>query len=160
MTEMLSGEVDLIVDAPADRIQVFRRRSAFTVLERAGTQIDFLILDMREGPFTDHAMRQAVNYAINKRELIERALDGAGDVANGPIPALFEWAHNDELEPYPYDPQRARELIARSGYRGEEIVVSVPTDSWRRQLHDDLTAVGLNVTVFLEPDSARLERDR
>jgi peptide/nickel transport system substrate-binding protein len=158
VTTMLSGEVDLIVDVPADRIQVFRQRAAFRVYEQAGVHAEFLILDMRNGPFSDHAMRQAVNYALNKAELIDGALDGAADVANGPISPVFDWAHNDDLEPYPYDPPRARELIARSGYRGEEIVVAVPNGSWRRRLQEDLTAVGLNVSVILERDDAQLRR--
>jgi peptide/nickel transport system substrate-binding protein len=157
VSAMLSGEVDLIVDAPGQQLQVFRQRGAFRVHEEAGAHMEFLVLDMRDRPFSEHAMRQAVNYAINKTALIDRVFDGAADVANGPIPPVFAWAHNGDIEPYPYDPGRARELIFRSGYRGEEIVVSVPDGRWRRQLTEDLTAAGLNVTVYLEPDNARLE---
>jgi peptide/nickel transport system substrate-binding protein len=40
-------------------------------------------------------------------------LEGTAEVAAGPTPPAFAWAYNEELEPYPYDPDRARRCWPR-----------------------------------------------
>jgi peptide/nickel transport system substrate-binding protein len=63
-------------------------------------------------------MRQAVNYAIDKESAGHDVLQGTAEVAAGPTPPAFAWAYNEDLEPYPYDPDRAKELIEEAGYEG------------------------------------------
>jgi len=116
VSEMLAGGIDLMVEVPPDNVSTFAEDEAFTVYEQAGPHLWFLILNLREEPFSDQRMRQAVNYAIDKESLVENVLQGTATVATGPTPAAFAWAYNEELEPYPYDPERARELIEEAGY--------------------------------------------
>src|SRR5690606_32445393 len=97
----------------------------FEVHEQAGPHVWFLILNMKEGPFADQKVRQAANYAINKETLVDDVLQGTAEVAAGPIAPAFEWAYNEELEPYPYDPDKARALLEEAGYDGEEVVFYV-----------------------------------
>jgi ABC-type transport system substrate-binding protein len=52
---------------------------------RPGPHVWFLILNMREGPFTDQRIRQAANYAIDKESLVTDVLQGTAEVAAGPI---------------------------------------------------------------------------
>ena len=155
VTEMLSGGLDLMVEVPPDSVQVFEQRDEFTVYEQAGPHLWFLILNMREGPFTSKAMRQAVNYAIDKEGLVENVLQGTATVADSPIPPAFDWAYNEDLDPYPYDPARAEELIQEAGYNGEEIVFYVTEGGsgmldpvpMGTAIQADLEAVGLNVSI-------------
>jgi peptide/nickel transport system substrate-binding protein len=113
---MLSGGIDLMVEVPADNVAMFEGDAQFDVYEQAGPHLWFLILNLNEEPFSDQRMRQAINYAINKEVLVENVLQGTATVATGPTPAAFGWAYNDELEPYPYDPDKARALIEEAGY--------------------------------------------
>jgi peptide/nickel transport system substrate-binding protein len=72
----------------------------------------------RQGrPFADVRVRQAANYAINKEAIVNDVLEGTAEVAAGPTPPAFAWAYNEALEPYPYDPDRARALLAEAGCR-------------------------------------------
>src|SRR5690625_3181254 len=123
VAEMLSGGLDLMVEVPPDAMNDFRQADDFQVYEQAGPHLWFLILNMREGPFTEKAARQAVNYAIDKQTLVEDVLQGTADVASGPIAPAFAWAYNEDLVPYPYDPERARELLEEAGYDGEAVTV-------------------------------------
>jgi peptide/nickel transport system substrate-binding protein len=116
VTEMLSGGIDLMVEVPPDNVAMFEGDAQFEVYEQAGPHLWFLILNLNEEPFSDQRMRQAINYAINKEVLVENVLQGTATVATGPTPAAFGWAYNDELEPYPYDPDKARALIEEAGY--------------------------------------------
>jgi peptide/nickel transport system substrate-binding protein len=155
VSEMLGGGLDLMVEVPPDSVQVFAQRDEFTVYEQAGPHLWFLILNLREGPFTSKAMRQAVNYAIDKEGLVENVLQGTATVADSPIPPAFDWAYNEDLDPYPYDPARAQELIAEAGYNGEELVFYVTEGGsgmldpipMGTAIQADLEAVGINVSI-------------
>ena len=63
-------------------------------------------------------VRQAANYAINKEAIVNDVLEGTAAVAAGPTPPAFAWAYNESLEPYPYDPDKARALLAEAGAEG------------------------------------------
>ena len=108
VAEMMSGGIDLMVEVPPDNVQLFGEDDAFVLHEQAGPHLWFLILNTKEPPFDDVRMRQAVNYAIDKETLVNDVLQGTATVATGPTPAAFSWAYNEDLEPYPYDPDRAR----------------------------------------------------
>src|SRR5690606_29696045 len=125
IAEMLSGGLDVMVEVPPDSLQQFRSDDSFEVYEQAGPHVWFLILNMKEGPFTDHKVRQAANYAINKEAIVNDILQGTAEVAAGPTPPAFAWAYNEELEPYPYDPARAKELLKDAGYNGEGLTFYV-----------------------------------
>ncbi|MBO6540354.1 MAG: ABC transporter substrate-binding protein [Rhizobiaceae bacterium] len=125
IAEMLSGGLDIMVEVPPDSLQQFRGDDAFQVYEQAGPHVWFLILNAKEGPFADKKVRQAANYAINKQALVENILQGTAEVAAGPTPPAFAWAYNESLEPYSYDPEKAKSLLQEAGYDGAELTFYV-----------------------------------
>ena len=66
--------------------------------------------------FKDKRVRQSISYAINKEEIIQGVLLGLGKVATGPFKP-GAWAYNSRVKRYPYDPQKARELLAEAGWK-------------------------------------------
>lgn len=155
VAEMLSGGIDLMVEVPPDNVATFASDPAFRVHEQAGPHVWFLILNAKEGPMADKRVRQAVNYAINKRELVENVLQGTAEVAAGPTPPAFSWAYNDTLSPYPYDPDKARSLIREAGHEGADLVFYVTEGGsgmldpvpMGAAIQADLAKVGLNATI-------------
>ncbi|MFG1497594.1 ABC transporter substrate-binding protein [Saccharospirillum sp. HFRX-1] len=155
VAEMLSGGIDMMVEVPPDNVATFAEDSAFNVYEQAGPHLWFLILNLKEEPFSDKRVRQAVNYAINKQALVDNVLQGTATVATGPTPPAFGWAYNEDLEPYPYDPDRARELLAEAGAEGAEVTFYVTEGgsgmldpiSMGTAIQADLAAVGLDVNI-------------
>jgi peptide/nickel transport system substrate-binding protein len=155
VAEMLSGGLDLMVEVPPDNVGTFASDPAFTLFEQAGPHLWFLILNAKEGPFANKEVRQAVNYAVNKQALVDNVLQGTATVADGPTPPAFNWAHDDSLSPYPYDPDKARQMIKDAGFEGAEITFYV-TDGGSGMLDPvpmgtaiqaDLEAVGLKVKI-------------
>jgi peptide/nickel transport system substrate-binding protein len=66
-------------------------------------------------PFTNKSVRQAINYAIDKNSIVTNLYKGTAIVAkNGMPPFMLGW--NDAVVDYPYDPERARELLTEAGY--------------------------------------------
>ena len=155
IAEMRSGGIDVMLEVPPDNLAAFDDDPGYTVHQQAGPHVWFLILNMREGPMADRRVRQAVNYAINKRALVDDILQGTADVAAGPIPPAFGWAYNEAVEPYPYDPARARTLLAEAG-QTEAGVTLYATEGGSGMLNPlamaaaiqaDLAAVGLKVKI-------------
>ena len=154
VAEMLAGGIDLMVEVPPTSLSQFEG-DGFTVAEQAGPHVWFLILNAKEGPFADVRVRQAANYAINKEAIVNDVLEGTAEVAAGPTPPAFAWAYNADLDPYPYDPDKARELLADAGAEGAELTFYVTEGgsgmldpiAMGTAIQADLAAVGLNVTI-------------
>ncbi|MBU0584648.1 MAG: ABC transporter substrate-binding protein [Alphaproteobacteria bacterium] len=155
IAEMLSGGLDIMVEVPPDSLQQFRTDGQFVVQEQAGPHVWFLILNTKEGPFANKAVRQAANYAINKTALVDNILQGTAEVAAGPTPPAFAWAYNEDLEPYAYDPDKAKALLKEAGYNGEPVTFYVTEGgsgmldpiAMGTAIQADLKAVGMEVNI-------------
>lgn len=76
-------------------------------------------------PLTKKEVRQAINMAIDKQAIIDSIYMGTAVKAKNGIPP-FMLGYNDEIEDYPYDPERAKELLAEAGYSdGFEVTLYV-----------------------------------
>src|SRR5206468_2301354 len=113
-------------------------------------RVHYISLDMRSAPFDKKAARQAANYAIDKQSMIQKMMAGLGQqVATVVQPAAFGF--DPEVKPYPYDPKKAKELLAEAGYpNGVDITLHSSSVDWRphfEALGQMLTEVGLRTTV-------------
>lgn len=76
----------------------------------------YLGYNLNNPKFKDKRVRQALNYAVDKQEIINMVLLGLGRVATGPfIPE--SWAYNEKVLPAPFDPQMARNLLKDAGWQ-------------------------------------------
>ncbi|MDO9515477.1 MAG: peptide-binding protein [Syntrophales bacterium] len=69
--------------------------------------------------FQDRRVRQAISYAINKKEIVEGVLLGLGEETSGPFKP-GTWPYNPDVKEYPYDPQRAKELLTQAGWQDSD----------------------------------------
>lgn len=76
------------------------------------TYLGYNLLDDR---FKDKKVREALNLAVDKQELIDGILMGLGRVCTGPF-VPESWAYNKEVEPSPYNPQKAKQMLAEAGW--------------------------------------------
>ena len=154
VAEMLAGGIDLMVEVPPTALSEFQN-DAFTVVEQAGPHLWFLILNAKDGPFADKLVRQAANYAINKEAIVNDVLEGTAEVAAGPTPPAFAWAYDESLEPYPYDPEKAKALLKEAGAEGAELTFYVTEGgsgmldpvAMGTAIQADLAKVGLKVKI-------------
>ena len=155
VAEMLSGGVDLMVEVPPDNVSMFADDPTFTVYDAVGPHVWYVMLNAKDGPFADKLVRQAANYAVNKETLVNDVLQGTAGVSAGPIPPAFNWAYNESVEPYPYDPDMARQLLEESGADdlsvtfyvtegGSGMLDPIPMGT---AIQADLEAVGFDVEI-------------
>lgn len=155
VAEMLSGGIDVLLETPPDNVAQFQGDANFQVVEAVGPHVWYVMLNAKEGPFADVRVRQAVNYAVNKESLVNDVLQGTAEVSAGPIPPAFNWAYNEEVAPYPYDPEMAKQLLAEAGAEGATVTFLVTEGGsgmldpvpMGTAIQADLAAVGLNVEI-------------
>lgn len=114
--------------------------------------VHFINLNLKEGMgLEDARVREALSIAINRQELVDTVLAGAGVPAMGWL-APQTPGHDDTAE-IPYDPERAKELIAEAGAEGLTLEAKV-----RSNLYEKYTTVvqsywkeiGVNLTITVE----------
>lgn len=75
--------------------------------------------NLNDPKFKDASVRRAINYAVNKEEIIKGVLLGLGRVSTGPfIPE--SWAYNESVKPAAYDPQKSMELLKNAGWQDHD----------------------------------------
>ncbi len=84
----------------------------------------YLGYNLEDKRFADRRVRQALTHAINKKEIIDGVLMGLGQESYGPYKP-GTWYYNPEVPHFPYDPVKARALLAEAGWRpdGQGILV-------------------------------------
>lgn len=113
---LLSLDVDIapIEIEEMDRL-VARGYPVVTRPSMSVMSIAFITERATPGPLQDVRVRRALNYAVDKEALARVLLRGFGLPASQPGPAIA-FGHDADLAPYPYDPARARQLLAEAGY--------------------------------------------
>src|SRR5881396_2301034 len=155
LTELLTGGLDLIVGVPADNVAPLEKNPKLTLLKQVGAHVWYLGMNNQKKPFDDKRVRQALNYAVNKDAIVNDVLNGTGAASKGPV-LPGTWGADGALKPYPYDPDRARKLLAEAGYpNGFTTTLWVPESGSGMQapvamstvIQSNLKAVGVNVTM-------------
>ncbi len=151
VTHLLDGKAQLVSDLPPDLIAALETDDVRSeVLESTRR----LFIGMRvetNSPLSDKQVRQALNYAIDVDSLVDSLAGGYGQ-------RYGSWVnppHNlDTLAPWPYDPAKARELLAAAGYPdGFQIELDTPLDRYYQDqaisdaIAEQLAQVGVRVQV-------------
>jgi len=146
------GEVDIayLLDVPDAR--ELKKDPAFHVAFSGGIAtffLDFFDQWDPKSPWADRRVRLAANYAIDRQALSEAETLGASKPAGSIIPPAFEFAL--PIEPYPYDPAKAKELLAEAGYPngfdGGELNQLPPYFSLGEAVQGYLQAVGIRTQM-------------
>lgn len=117
LAELQAGTVDIIVGLNYDAIPLVTADPDLRVEANTGRRTVFMHMDLFVGiePLHDPRVRQAMSYAIDRQLLIDSVLNGYGT----PLATIFRpdmAGYSPDFEPYPYDPERARQLLAEAGY--------------------------------------------
>ena len=101
---------------PADLAEM-KKDPEINVLSQPGLNIGYLSFNTQKPPFDKKEVRLAVSMAIDKASIIKDVYLGAGQAAKNLIPPTM-WAYDDAVTDYPYDPEKAKAMLADAGIKG------------------------------------------
>ncbi|MBA2132735.1 ABC transporter substrate-binding protein [Capillibacterium thermochitinicola] len=137
----------------------------FSVLQDEQNLVQILAMNLKRKPFTDPRVRQAVNHAIDKDELIDLAAFGYGTkLGSGLSPAMPAYYEPGLEDLYPPDPEKARQLLAEAGYpNGFRAKLTVPSNypfhvDTAQIIVEQLKKVGIEVEIELVEWAVWLQR--
>jgi len=115
--ELRKQSADIAINAlTADTVVALERDRGLTVMESPGTIYAYLAMNLRDPILKDVRVRRAIAYAINVEPVIHYLLRDQARPAYSVLPPQH-WAYDADVEKYPYDPQRARQILDEAGYR-------------------------------------------
>ncbi|MCL1855560.1 MAG: ABC transporter substrate-binding protein [Clostridia bacterium] len=147
------GEIDMIMSVtPSEKQNIVDNANLFYSETSSGSPW-FLAFNMEQGLFTDPLLRQAVAHAVNGEDIIIGVLEGNGLPIDAPMtPEAFGYPHG--FERTPYDPARAKEILAEAGYPdGLDITLkTIESPNYARPgeiLQEQLRVAGFNCRLEL-----------
>jgi peptide/nickel transport system substrate-binding protein len=117
MTQLKKGEIDLLESVPYDQQrELLEGYPDIEIYRYPSRRIDFISWNLTRELFSGADVRRALTMAINRQELIETVWGGNAVECTSPIPSVL-WAYDDSIRPIPFDPDRAREILAGLGWK-------------------------------------------
>jgi glutathione transport system substrate-binding protein len=150
MAMLQAGEAQFIFPVPPEMVKPLENSPTITVFDKASIFGLYVALNNMRKPFDDLRVRQALNYAVDKPALIKVVYSGYADVMDSPVPELLGFYKKQGS--YPYDPAKAKALLAEAGYpNGFEATITggISTLAQRGMqfMQQQFAAVGVNLKV-------------
>ena len=117
--ELMADNIDLMGLTPIKFSRIVPARlelkKKINLYKELGNSYTYLGFNLKRKPYNDVRVRKAINYAIDKQEIIDGVYLGLGVNIASPYKPGTRWS-NPDLKPYPYDPQKAKALLKEAGF--------------------------------------------
>ena len=147
-----NGEVDFIPALTVNDIETIEGDENLALYQAPSYTIHYVCFNKNDAPWNIKEVRQAVNYAINKQDLLDGALNGIGAIANAPLNSL-NLGYNDSIPFNEYDVEAAKAKLAEAGYSdGFSCSLMVNSNNAvsmkiAQIMQNQLAQIGINVSV-------------
>lgn len=151
-----TGEVSF-AEVDSSVLSQLEANPAISIDEVSTSGFAYISMNTEKEPFSDPRVRQAINYAVDRENLVQVCYDGKAEV-NSNICAKHRFGYSDDQMQYTYDPEKAKELLAEAGittpYNLGELLVAEKYSNLATVIQNDLKAVGLEVTISVKEFNA------
>lgn len=120
IAQAISNELDIFVMEDKSAIERIESSNNLEVVAADITRYFWIALNQEDERFTDVKVRQAVTHAIDRQAIVDSVLQGYGNVAHGPITPDQQAFYTDEVQQYPYDVEKAKQLLAEAGWEDSD----------------------------------------
>ena len=156
---LLDGHIDILTNVPGTRTLEVKSNPSTSILKKPSLYTMAGNFNTSRKPLADPKVRQAINLAVNKSDLIRYDIFGNG-IPIGTLSMDGEFGHNKNLRPYPFDPEKARALMKEAGYpEGFELNVLLKANAARtgRIIARQLKNIDVRLKFTLVTDSELFE---
>ena len=162
LIELQSGGVDLIPgNFPYQEFANVQKEGKYTTYTVPAQSTLYMGLNTEVKPFDNKLVRQAMNYAVDKKAIVDAIYFGFAQPSRGPISPVIWGFDNSRKEAYPFNPAKAKELLKQAGFPdGFEMTIFSDNRTERRSAAELIQAylaeVGIKAKVELMEWSALL----
>ncbi len=117
LAELQTGHIDIMQKVAIGQVPVIKKASNLRLFPVGSPTVSGIFLNPRVAPTNSVLVRQAINYAIDRKSIIKDILSGYGNEVSTWQSAM-SFGNDPRLQPYPYDPNKAKALIAQAHVSG------------------------------------------
>ncbi len=149
--KLQAKEIEVTSEVPFSMLDQLKADTSLNVMVSPFAHLEMIGINTTKEPFNDVKIRQAMNYAVNKDDLIKVVLNGNGEPASSYLPKVMYL--NDQLEGYKYNLDKAKELMAQSskpnGFKTTMIIKNGNEISKQAAIiiKEQLKAIGIDVEI-------------
>lgn len=169
-----AGTVDAIENVPAQNVAELEKDPNIELPKHIPRTYFDIIWNVSRPLLAEKEVRQALTLAIDRQAIVDTLLFGYASVGASPFPSSF-WVRKQDLKPWPYDPQRAKEMLAAAGFADQdgdgilerngqkfEIELMAPAENMLRRnvallVQENLKKVGVSVKPRVMEFNAMIE---
>lgn len=111
-----AGTVDAIELVPAQDVAELSKNPDIELSKHVPRTYFHIVWNTSRPFLSEKEVRQALTLALDRKAIVDSLLFGYGAVGASPFPSSF-WVRKQDLEPWPFDPQRAKDLLASRGFK-------------------------------------------
>ena len=128
LTNVKTGDADMLIGNPPYKdIEDLKKSTDLTVNEIAGLGFQFMYVNTLKEPFTNPAVRRAISYAIDREQMRNVVLFGAGKTLTLPVPEVIPWAYESTTPYLKRDVAKARQELQSAGISTRRSACRSPT---------------------------------
>jgi peptide/nickel transport system substrate-binding protein len=170
LAELRSGSIDFTVDLAPDQLSEIEGDDSLQAVNRPSFNVGYLALNPGYEPLANKQVRQAIAMAINREEIVKAFWGELGETDPHFIPSALDDFKDTSLQPYEYNPERAKQMLSEAGYAdGFDLElwympVSRPYFPTPKPIAEafaaDLSAIGIRTSLQTKDWAAYLEDRR
>lgn len=150
LNALSNGEIDVMDGLNNSDEATVTSNSKLQVIKRPSMNIGYLGFTVNRKPFDNKLVRQALNYAVDKKSIIKAFYGGQAIAAKNPMPPSIE-GYDDAIEAYPYDLEKAKQLLAQAGYPD-----GFSMDLWAMPVARPYMPEGMKVAEVIQASFAKI----
>jgi dipeptide transport system substrate-binding protein len=150
LAKLKKGECHvMIAPRPAD-LEEIKKDTNLTLMNQPGLNIAYWAFNVQKPPFDKKEVRQAFSMAIDKAAIIRDVYQGAGQAAKNLIPPTI-WSYNDAVKDYPFDPEKAKAMLAAAGVK-----TPLEIDLWWMPVQRPYNPNAKRIAEMMQADLAKI----
>lgn len=133
------------------------KKAGLDVFSQPGFNANNISLNINKAPFDNDKVVDAVRYAIDRQEFVDKLTFGYGSATDQPFPKGYVAYDPKSANDYPYDPAKSKKLLAEAGYQAGDIKLDlvIPAEDPQAELvQSQLAKVGITVTIKIDKNWA------
>lgn len=150
LVALQAGETDVFLNINNSDIETVKEDENLAFYSTDLAAVLSLNMNIEKAPLDDVKVRQAINYAINRDNIIVGALEGNGTIANSAIPPTCD-GYSDKVAGYEYNLEKAKSLLQEAGQENLSLTIKIKEDAKVQKVaqivQSDLKQAGIDVEI-------------